>query len=81
MALPENLDEDKLAEAALAILSLSAWDEEHGARAWKGINWDVLDLLHRKGWIGDPVGKQKSLHITEQGTSLAAAYLEKHFGK
>jgi Domain of unknown function (DUF6429) len=81
MALPENLDQQKLAEAALAILSLSAWDEEYGARAWKGMDWDVLDVLYRKGWIGDPVGKKKSVNITEQGTALAAAYLEKHFGK
>ena len=56
MALPENLDQEKLAETALAILSLSAWDEEYGARAWKGMDWDVLDVLYRKGWIGDPVG-------------------------
>ena len=81
MTLPENLDQEKLAEAALAILSLSAWDEEYGARAWKGMDWDLLDVLHQKGWIGDPVGKQKSVHITEQGVTLAANYLEKHFGK
>jgi hypothetical protein len=81
MTLPENLDQEKLAEAALAILSLSAWDEEFGSRAWKGMDWDVLDVLHRKGWIGDPVGKQKSVHITEQGVTLAATYLKKHFGK
>jgi len=81
MALPENLDQDKLGEAALAILSLSAWDEEYGARAWKGMDWDLLDVLYQKGWIGDPVGKQKSVHITEQGVPLAATYLEKHFGK
>ena len=39
MTLPENLDHEKLAEAALAILSLSAWDEEYGSRAWKGMDW------------------------------------------
>ena len=44
------------------------------------MDWDVLDVLYRKGWIGDPVGKQKSVHITEQGAALAATYLEKHFG-
>jgi hypothetical protein len=81
MTLPENLDQEKLAEAALAMLSLSAWDEEYGARAWKGMDWDMLDVLHQKGWIGDPVGKQKSVHITEQGVTLAATYLKKQFGK
>jgi hypothetical protein len=81
MTLPDNLDHEKLAEAALAILSLSAWDEEYGARAWKSMDWDLLDVLYQKRWIGDPVGKQKSVSITEQGATLAATYLEKHFGK
>jgi hypothetical protein len=81
MTLPDNLYNEKFAEAALAILSLSAWDEEYGARAWKSMDWDLLDVLYQKGWIGDPVGKQKSVSITEQGATLAATYLEKHFGK
>ena len=81
MTLPDDLDHEKLAEAALAILSLSAWDEEYGARAWKGLDWDLMDLLHEKGWICDPVGKQKSVVLTEQGVTLAATYLEKYFGK
>ena len=40
-----------------------------------------MNLLHDKGWIQDPVGKQKSVVLTEQGVTLAATYLEKHFGK
>ena len=59
MTLRDDLDHDKLAEAALAILSLSSWDEEYGARAWKELDWDLMDLLHEKGWIRDPVGKPK----------------------
>ena len=81
MTLRDDLDHEKLAEAALAILSLSSWDEEYGARAWKGLDWDLMDLLHEKGWIRDPVGKQKSIVLTEQGVTLAATYLEKYFGK
>ena len=81
MSLPDNLDQEKLAEAALAILSLTARDEEFGARAWKGMDWELTDLLHVKGWISDPKGKQKSVVLTEEGVSLAAIYLEKHFGK
>ena len=81
MTLRDDLDHEKLAEAALAILSLSSWDEEYGARAWKGLDWDLMDLLHEKGWILDPVGKQKSIVLTEQGVALASTYLEKHFRK
>jgi hypothetical protein len=81
MALPEELDHDKLAEMALAILSLTAMDEEYGVRVWKGMNWDLTNLLHEKGWINDPTGKQKSMILTEAGAKLATEYLEKHFAK
>ena len=49
MSLPDNMDQEKLVEVALAILSLTARDEEFGARAWKGMDWDLTDLLHQKG--------------------------------
>lgn len=81
MALPENLDHDKLAEAALAILSLTAREEEFGARAWKGMDWELTDLLYEKDWIWDPKGKAKSVVLTEEGVSLAETFMEKHFGK
>jgi hypothetical protein len=81
MPLPDGIDQDKLAEAALAILSLGTWDEGHGAQAWKSMDWDVLNLLYRKGWITDPVGKQKDLVVTELGMSMAEAYLKKHFSE
>jgi hypothetical protein len=41
--LPPDLDTDRLAETALALLSLTLHD--HG-RVWKSLDWDVLDLLH-----------------------------------
>jgi hypothetical protein len=33
-------------------------------RAWKGFAWSVLDRLHEKGMIHDPVGKVKSVVFT-----------------
>ena len=50
-------------------------------RAWKGMDWDLLAVLHQNGWIGDPVGKQKSVVFTDEGKELAIGFLEKHFGK
>jgi hypothetical protein len=38
--LPHELDTDKLAEAALAILSLTIHDD---GRVWKGLDWDLMD--------------------------------------
>ena len=80
MSIPEDLDYEKIAETALAILSLSRMVEPYGVTAWKGIDWDVMNLLHEKGWISDPVGKQKSVGISEEGLELADQFLEKYFG-
>lgn len=81
MPLPDDIDQEKLTEAALAILSLGRWDDQLVARAWKSMDWDLLNLLYDKGWIGDPVGKQKSVVLTDDGVAKAACFLEKHFGR
>ena len=39
-----KLDQDKIDEAALALLRLTLHDER---RAWKGFDWAVLDRLYR----------------------------------
>jgi hypothetical protein len=38
MALPPNLNQDKLSEAALAILGLTAVRDHQIVRAWKGMD-------------------------------------------
>lgn len=81
MTFMDNLDKDKLAEVALALLSLTSHTESGLTRAWKGMDWDVLSILYEKGWICDPVGKQKSVVFTEKGKELAAQFLDKHFEK
>ena len=81
MTFSDNIDEEKLAEAALAILSLTAHKDIGAVRAWKGMDWDLLDVLYKKGWICDPVGKQKSVVFTNEGEDLATKFLEKHFGR
>jgi hypothetical protein len=64
MALPANVNQEKLSEAALAILGITAFRDRHVVRAWKGMDWDVLDVLYRKGWIDDPKSKAKSVVLT-----------------
>jgi hypothetical protein len=76
--LPHELDHDKLAETALAILSLTLHDR---GRVWKGLDWALIDLLHEKGWIVDPRSKAKSVVLTEEGERLAGEFLRKHFGR
>jgi hypothetical protein len=81
MALSPNLDREKLSQAALAILGLTAFDDHEVVRAWKGMDWDLLDALFEKGWIADPKGKAKSVVLTADGARLAQEFLRKLFGK
>ena len=73
-----EIDEDKVDDAVLALLRLTLHD---GRRAWKGQDWDTLDRLHRKGLIGDPVGKAKSVVLTDEGLRRSEALVAALFGK
>jgi len=73
---PDWMDTDRLAESALAILSLTLHD---GGRVWKGLDWDLMDLLCEKGWIVAARSKAKSVVLTEDGERLAADFLRKYF--
>jgi uncharacterized protein DUF6429 len=71
-------DEDKVDEIVLALLFLTLHD---GYRAWKGHDWGALNRLHEKGMIGDPVGKAKSVALTEEGLQRSRELFIKHFAK
>ena len=73
-----ELDEDRIDEVVLALLRLTLHDER---RAWKGFDWDTLDRLHRKGLIANPVGKAKSVVLTDAGLERSAVLLGTLFGK
>ena len=81
MTLPHDLDPDKLSEAALAILGLTAHTKHGTTRAWKGMDWSLLDALFERGWICDPKGKAKSVVLTDEGARLAEQFLQQHFGR
>ena len=75
-------DKDKVDEVTLALLYLVVHDEdEYGARAWKGFDWDTMNRLHEKGLIGNPVGKAKSVVVTQEGCRRAKELFEKLFVK
>lgn len=73
-----DVDNDKIDEAVLALLYLTLHDE---CRAWKGHDWDAMDRLHRKGFISDPVGKAKSVVLTDDGLRESERLFFKLFGK
>jgi hypothetical protein len=57
-------DEEKIDEMILALLYLTLHDN---GRAWKMFDWDAMDRLHQKGMILNPVGKAKSVLLTDEG--------------
>jgi len=75
-------DKDKIDEVTLALLYLVMHDEnEFGTRAWKGFDWDTMNRLHEKGFIGNPVGKAKSVVMTQEGCKKAEELFHKYFLK
>jgi len=71
-----KLNEQKVEDAVLAVLWLTLHDE---CRAWKTIDWDTMDRLHKKGYISDPACHAKSVVLTEEGLSKAKRLVEEKF--
>lgn len=70
------MDTKKIDEAALGLLWLTLHDKY---RAWKGLDWDIMDRLYEAGLIMDPKGKTKSVVFTDEGLAAAEAAFEKLF--
>lgn len=64
-----DYDTDRVDDATLALMALGICEREEGlwARSWKSFDWDSLDRLHKKGYIGNPKSKAKSVVLTEEG--------------
>ena len=62
-----RIDTDLIDEAVLALMFLTLHRNKWEVRAWKGFDWDALGRLHAKDLIFDPVGKAKSVVLTEDG--------------
>ena len=71
-----DIDADKIDEAVLALLHLTL---HNGVRAWKGHDWDALDRLYQKGMIDNPVGKAKSVVLTDEGLAESERLFRKLF--
>ena len=76
-----EIDTDKIDDAVLALLHLTICDVRYGVSAWKSHDWDALNRLHEKGYIGNPVSKAKSVGLTEEGQARAEALFRQLFGK
>lgn len=73
-----EIDRNKIDETVLGLLYLTLHD---GNRAWKNFDWEAFDRLHEKGLIDNPVGKAKSVVLTETGLTEAERLFQALFVK
>jgi hypothetical protein len=68
MSEPE-IDVELIDDAVLALmfLTLHKGRDWEPWRAWKSFDWAALGRLHEKDLILDPVGKAKSVALTDEG--------------
>jgi hypothetical protein len=74
-----QIDVDLIDEAVLALMFLTLQRDDRQLpiwRAWKSFDWAAMGRLHAKDLILDPVGKAKSVVLTDEGRlrSEAAFY-------
>ena len=73
-----NYDSDRIDEAVLALLAAFAFDDR---RAWKGFDFEVMNRLYAMGLIDNPVGKAKSVWLTQEGLDRGRQCAERLFGE
>jgi len=71
-------DEDRVDDAVLRLPYLTL---DRDGRAWKGFNWSVMNRLHDKGMIHNPVGKAKSVLLTEEGIAESERLFREMFAE
>jgi uncharacterized protein DUF6429 len=59
---------DRIDDCVLALLLLGRHD---GQRVWKSFDWAAMERLPEKGLISDPVGRAKSVVLTDEGLEKA----------
>jgi hypothetical protein len=64
-----EIDTDRIDEAVLALMFLTLHRDRNLEpwRAWKSFAWEAMSRLHEKSLILDPVGKAKSVVLTNDG--------------
>lgn len=76
----EPFDAAKVDKAILALLALTMHSTPGGTRAWKSHDWDALNRLYQKGYIENPVNKNKSVVMTKKGVKHAQELFNRYFG-
>ncbi|EAA6843618.1 hypothetical protein FPC62_10795 [Salmonella enterica] len=71
-----DINTEAIDDVVLALLWLTLHDYD---RAWKSFDWDVLNRLYERGFIGNPVNKAKSVVLTEEGLRQSRLLFQRYF--
>lgn len=71
-----NIKTEIIDDVVLALLCLTLHEYD---RAWKSFDWDVLNRLHERGFIDNPVNKAKSVVLTEEGLRQSKHLFQQYF--
>jgi hypothetical protein len=71
-------DSQKIEDAVLALLGAFEFDN---GRAWKRIDFSVMEALAEKGYISDPHGRSESVCLTIDGLARAKKLAERMFSE
>lgn len=69
-------NETKIDKMTLALMYLGLHDKH---RVWKSFDWESMNRLHQQGFISNPVGKTKSVTLTDEGLELATKLFKEYF--
>ncbi len=72
-------DKEKVDEMVLALLFLTSSHDQYGTKAWKGLNFEALDRLYKKGLISDPNAKTPTVALSEEGEKLSRELFYHYF--
>jgi len=70
-------DEKLIEDTVLALLAAFSSDD---GNAWKGFDFEVMNRLHEQGFISNPVNKNKSIWLTQEGQERGRQLAERLFG-
>lgn len=73
-----DYDDQRIDDAALALLALYA--DRHG-HTWKGFDFGIMNRLHERGLITDPVNRNKGVYLTEDGERIGMQLAARWFAR
>ncbi len=72
-----NYDDQRIDDTVLALLAAFSARDGH---TWKGFDFEVMNRLHARGFIGNPVNKNKGVYLTDEGMERGGQLAETLFG-